>query len=213
MENEEIDMLVKVVVCGESGVGKSNLLSRYLRDSFELHGKATIGVEFYSTEMKWNGKQVSVQLFDTVGQEKYRSVCSSYFRNCDGVVLVYDITRVETYLKLQSWRNLITQTAKADTPVLLVGNKLDLTEDRRVNESEAKEYSLKHGFYFMETSALSNVDNCVSQAFELIVAQICQTKTQEINKLEQDYKSIRANSLRIGMSYVTPDENKKYCCN
>lgn len=211
-DEDSVDISIKLVICGEAGVGKTNLLSRYVFNTFDINSKSTIGVEFYSKQVSWRGKRISVQLFDTVGQEKFRSVCSNYFRNADGVVLVYDVTHFDTFTKLTAWRTLIGQTAKQDIPILLVGNKTDLKEQRRVTVDEGQKTAQKYSYFFMETSALSNENDCVHKAFELVIDEMCKSKKEEMERLEKDFQQIEMKSLRLAVSTMKQLPERKGCC-
>lgn len=211
-EEDAIDVIVKLVLCGDAGVGKTNLLSRYLHNSFDLNSRASIGVDFYSKTVESNSRKVNVQLFDTAGQDKYRSICGSYLKRCDGIILVYDITSAESFAKLQIWKNQIFDTVPKNVPILLVGNKVDLKSLRRIPTDEGFTFSQKHKFFFMETSALTNEENCVLNAFELIIEEMCKSKKDEMDKLENDLKNIEKDSLRLVVSSMQPQNPTKRCC-
>ena len=213
LDDDPVDMLLKMVICGEANVGKTNLISRFIRDTFEINSRSTIGVEFYSKHLIWENKKVNVNIFDTVGQEKYRSVCSGYFRNCDGVVLVFDVTDQNSFTKLHAWKLMIAQSAKISIPILLIGNKIDLEENRRVTSDEAQINAKKEGFFFMETSAKTNQDNCVNKAFEIIISEIFNSKKEEMNKVDFDYRQIEINSLKLHNGHESVPHKSSFCCN
>ena len=205
------DMLVKLVVCGESGVGKTNLIYRYIQDRFEFNSKSTIGIEFYSKRIIWNKLKVDLQVFDTVGQEKYRSVSNSFFKMSQGVLLVYDVTQLQSFEKLTFWKQFISQNTKPSIPVLLIGNKIDLASGRRVTTEKGSEFGKENGFYFLETSAKTNQNDCVSKAFELIFNQMCLAAHEELRILDNEIKELSGKALRIDVGNEDVGANKRCC--
>ena len=125
MNEENFDILYKIVIIGDSGVGKSNILSRYVRDEFSIDTKATVGVEFGSKILTLNNQQIKIQIWDTAGQEKYKSVSSIYYKGAKGALLVYDISRKETFNNLNRWVNEIKNNSDENINILLIGNKCD----------------------------------------------------------------------------------------
>eukprot|EP01133_Synstelium_polycarpum_P010633 gene10633-12373_t len=168
---EDYDYLYKIVLIGDSGVGKSNLLSRFTRNEFNLETKSTIGVEFATRSIQAEGKVIKAQIWDTAGQERYRAITSAYYRGAVGALLVYDIAKQATYKSVERWLTELRENADRNIEIMLVGNKSDLRHLREVLTEDAKEFSEKHKLSFIETSALdsSNVDI----AFQTILTQIC----------------------------------------
>ncbi|GAM18765.1 hypothetical protein SAMD00019534_019400 [Acytostelium subglobosum LB1] len=168
---EEYDYLYKIVLIGDSGVGKSNLLSRFTRNEFNIETKSTIGVEFATRSIVAEGKTIKAQIWDTAGQERYRAITSAYYRGAVGALLVYDIAKQATYKSVERWLTELRENADRNIEIMLVGNKSDLRHLREVSTDEAKEFAEKHKLLFIETSALdaSNVDS----AFQTILTQIC----------------------------------------
>jgi small GTP-binding protein len=162
---EEYDYLYKVVLIGDSGVGKSNLLSRFTRNEFYLETKSTIGVEFETRSVQAEGKTIKAQLWDTAGQERYRAITSAhiYYRGAVGALLVYDISNHATFKNVERWLQELRQNADRNIAIMLVGNKSDLRHLREVSTEEAKEFAEKNELSFIETSALdsSNVELAV----------------------------------------------------
>mmetsp|Transcript_11233 Transcript_11233/g.43772 ORF Transcript_11233/g.43772 Transcript_11233/m.43772 type:complete len:237 (-) Transcript_11233:499-1209(-) len=154
------DYLFKVVLIGDSGVGKSNLLSRFTRNEFCSESKSTIGVEFATRCIELEGKTVKAQIWDTAGQERYRAITSAYYRGAVGALLVYDITKSESYDNVQKWLKELRDHADSNIVITLVGNKTDLKHLRSVQAESAAEFSSIEGLSFVETSACesTNVD-------------------------------------------------------
>jgi len=166
----DYDHLFKVVLVGDSAVGKSNLLSRFTRDEFTLDCKSTIGVEFATKTVTVDDKHIKAQIWDTAGQERYRAITSTYYRGAVGALMVYDITNAETFKNLDKWLNEVKEHAPTHVIVMLVGNKLDLDFRRQVTKDEAVAYSKANNLSFIETSALDATN--VKKAFEKIIGEI-----------------------------------------
>ncbi|MCO5588908.1 hypothetical protein L7F22_042869 [Adiantum nelumboides] len=167
MDNSNYDYLFKVVLIGDSGTGKSNLLSRFTRNEFSLESKSTIGVEFATRSIAVDEKTVKAQIWDTAGQERYRAITSAYYRGAVGALLVYDIAKHPTYVNVSRWLKELRDHADSNIVIMLVGNKSDLRHLRAVPTEEAKAFAAENNLSFIETSALdaSNVE----QAFQNIL--------------------------------------------
>ena len=136
--DDDYDMIFKVVLIGDSGVGKSNILSRYLKNEFNFESKATVGVEFGSQKFDLNGYKIKAQIWDTAGQERYKSITNAYYKGAKGALLVYDITRRETFDSVDRWIPDLRTNGDEQVTILLVGNKCDLEENRKVTKEEAE---------------------------------------------------------------------------
>lgn len=134
-------MPLLVVLIGDSGVGKSNLLSRFTRNEFNLDSKSTIGVEFATRSIQVDSKTIKAQIWDTAGQERYRAITSAYYRGAVGALLVYDISKHQTYENVTRWLKELRDHADANIVIMLVGNKSDLRHLRAVPTEEAKAFA------------------------------------------------------------------------
>ncbi|XP_054821542.1 ras-related protein RABA6a-like [Prosopis cineraria] len=168
--DEYCDFLFKAVLIGDSGVGKSNLLSRFAKDEFRLDSKPTVGVEFAYRNIKVGDKLIKAQIWDTAGQERFRAITSSYYRGALGALLVYDISRRSSYESVRKWLWELREFGKEDMVVILVGNKCDLDQSREVEKEEGRGFAETEGLCFMETSALQNVN--VEDAFFQMITKI-----------------------------------------
>ncbi|ORX89397.1 small GTPase [Basidiobolus meristosporus CBS 931.73] len=171
--DEEYDYLFKVVLIGDSGVGKSNLLSRFTRNEFNLESKSTIGVEFATRTIQVEGKTIKAQIWDTAGQERYRAITSAYYRGAVGALLVYDIAKHATYENVDRWLRELRDHADSNTVIMLVGNKSDLRHLRAVPTEDAKQFATENQLSFIETSALDSSN--VELAFQKILTEIYHT--------------------------------------
>ncbi|RWW86848.1 hypothetical protein BHE74_00004354 [Ensete ventricosum] len=172
---EEEEYLFKVVIIGDSAVGKSNLLSRYARNEFNLHSKATIGVEFLTQTVDIDGKEVKAQIWDTAGQDRFRAVTSAYYRGAFGALVIYDVSRRSTFDSVSRWLDELNNTTVAK---MLVGNKCDLSNIREVSVEEGKCLAEAEGLFFIETSALDSTN--VKTAFEIVIKEIYDNVSRKV---------------------------------
>ncbi|RDX98927.1 Ras-related protein RABA3 [Mucuna pruriens] len=168
--HEKIDYVFKVVVIGDSAVGKTQILSRFAKNEFCLDSKSTIGVEFQTRTVTINGKVIKAQIWDTAGQERYRAVTSAYYRGALGAMLVYDITKRQSFDHVARWVEELRAHADSSIVIMLVENKADLVDLRMVPTEDAVEFAEDQGLFFSETSALSgdNVDTAFLKLLEEI---------------------------------------------
>ena len=175
---ERYDLLFKLLLIGDSGVGKSCLLVRFADDKYSEDSQCTIGVDFKIKMMDFQGQRINLTIWDTAGQEKFRSLTSSYYRGTNGVILVYDVSRRDSFDHLNVWLNELEMYNNYGDPVkLLVGNKVDKEQERQVTREEGQNFAREHQMIFIETSAKTKVG--VQQAFEEIVQKILDSKTIE----------------------------------
>jgi len=150
---KDYDYLLKILLVGESGVGKSCLLLRFAEGTFSQSFISTIGVDFKMKKVTLNDRVVKLQVWDTAGQERYRTIVSSFYRGAHGIILTFDVTDINSFLKVRHWLSEIRKNAPEGTRVLLVGNKSDLQSKRMVDAKEAQSFAEKSGLKYMETSA------------------------------------------------------------
>ncbi|KAG6784897.1 hypothetical protein POTOM_010608 [Populus tomentosa] len=172
---ERIDYVFKVVVIGDSGVGKTQILSRFTKNEFCFDSKSTIGVEFQTRTVTIKGKVIKAQIWDTAGQERYRAVTSAYYRGALGAMLLYDITKRPTFDHVARWVEELRAHADNSIVIMLIGNKVDLVELRAVPAEDAVEFAEDQGLFFSETSAFSgdNVDSAFLRLLEEIYDTVC----------------------------------------
>ncbi|KAG8497339.1 hypothetical protein CXB51_008654 [Gossypium anomalum] len=168
--SQKVDYVFKVVLIGDSGVGKSQILARFARNDFSLDSKSTIGVEFQTRTLLIEHKSVKAQIWDTAGQERYRAVTSAYYRGAAGAMLVYDVTKRQTFNHIARWLEELRGHADKNIVIMLVGNKSDLEKQREVSTEDATEFAQKEGLFFLETSALAAKN--VETAFLTVLTEI-----------------------------------------
>lgn len=171
------DHLLKLLLVGDAGVGKSSILLRFTDDTFDDHLQSTIGVDFKVKMMRKSSKDVKITIWDTAGQERFRTLTSSYYRGAHGIMLVYDVTRRDTFKNLKVWLNEIDQYCGAsgggggkEIVKLLVANKIDKDGDREVSWSEGAAWARGRGMLFIEASAKTDVG--ISQVFNEVVQKV-----------------------------------------
>lgn len=196
----DYDYLFKLVLIGDSGVGKSCLLLRFADDNFTDSYISTIGVDFRFRTITIDDKIVKLQIWDTAGQERFRTITSAYYRGADGIIMVYDVTSSESFDHVEEWLSEVDRYANENTSKLLVGNKADLIEEKQVTKETAQTFADKLSIPFLETSAktATNVDNAfLTMAKELI-------KTKEA--------SVPVNGGGIELKAVSSQKGNKKCC-
>jgi len=171
---KDYDYLFKLVLIGDSGVGKSCLLLRFADDNFTDSYISTIGVDFRFRTITIDKKTVKLQIWDTAGQERFRTITSAYYRGADGIIMVYDVTSAESFDHVEEWLSEVDRYANENTAKLLIGNKADLIDEKQVSEETAQKFADKLSIPFLETSAktATNVDQAfLTMAKELIKAR------------------------------------------
>eukprot|EP00946_MAST-07B_sp_MAST-7B-sp1_P000527 g527.t1 len=170
----DYDHIFKVLLIGDSGVGKSCILIRFTDDTFDENQRSTIGVDFKVKTVETGGKRIKLTLWDTAGQERFRTLTSSYYRGAQGIALVYDVTRRDTFEFLPQWLkevDIYSPNGGKDVVKVLVGNKIDC-EDRVVSRQEGESWARKKGMLYLECSAKTSAG--ISQVFDEMCAQVLQ---------------------------------------
>ncbi|KAK4839158.1 hypothetical protein QYF36_019625 [Acer negundo] len=206
-EEKTEDYLFKIVLIGDSAVGKSNLLARFARNEFYPNSKSTIGVEFQTQKMEINRKEIKAQIWDTAGQERFRAVTSAYYRGAVGALLVYDISRRQTFDSIGRWLNELHTHSDMNVVTILVGNKSDLKDAREVTTAEGKTLAEAEGLFFMETSALDSSN--VTAAFQTVVKEIYNIILSRKVIISQELKHKDPSSLTNGKTVVLQGETTK----
>ena len=164
------DMQIKLLMIGDSGVGKTCLLLRYANDSFSPTFITTIGIDFKIKNIEIDDKRVKLQIWDTAGQERFRTITPSYFRGAQGIVLVYDVTDRRSFESIRNWISQIQQHADVHVNKILVGNKCDMLDEKVVSTEEGQKLASEFGMQFWETSAKNDVN--VEQSFQSIAKSV-----------------------------------------
>ena len=208
MDDENYEIMFKVVLVGDSFVGKTNIMSKYLKNEFHEDSKATVGVEFGSKKFNIEGHSIKAQIWDTAGQERYKAITSAYYKGAKGAFIVYDITRKNSFDSIDKWISDVTAVADKKISIVLIGNKNDLEDQRQVTkeQGEAKAASLQVAF--LETSALSGEN--LNKAFEMMMNEVYK-KCHEEMKVEGESQAIQGGQ-DITLSKGKAKKTGKKCC-
>ncbi|KAF9577599.1 hypothetical protein BGW38_007096 [Lunasporangiospora selenospora] len=207
------DYIFKIVLIGESAVGKTNIFSRFTQNDFNLESKTTIGIEFSTAKtMTIEDKSVNAQIWDTAGQERFRAISVAYYRGAVGALLVYDIAKLETFQNLERWLRELREHTSPSIVIMLVGNKSDLKHLRAVSTEDAKAFAEKNNLLFLETSALDGTN--VEAAFTQVLTEIYKVESQPTPG--KDTKRVKpGNGKRIFHMIESSSSSKKArrgCC-
>ena len=202
MAEDEYDFIFKILLLGDSNVGKSSLISRYVDGLWSDVFVPTIGVDFKIKTLEIGNKNIKMQIWDTAGQERFRNIISSYFRGSHGILLIYDITNKNSFNNLQDWLEVIENNANKNVLKILIGNKNDLEEDRQIKTEEGQSFANRNNMQFIETSAKTNTN--VTDAFEAL-AKI-------MMEFNSDKKPISNQNQKVNVSSGKNLNTKKKCC-
>lgn len=206
---QEYDYLFKLLLIGNSSVGKSCILLRFSDNIFNDNFLPTIGVDFKIRTFDLQSKTIKMQIWDTAGQERFKTITSSYYRGAHGVILVYDITDRQSFNDLENWQTETEKHASEDIVKMLIGNKNDLESSRVVTFNEGKSYAMANGMEFIETSAKGNIN--IEEAFFMIARKI----KEKVQKFEEKHSGelYKKKKLNNTTKITTEDEEtKKNCC-
>lgn len=208
--------LFKYIIIGDTGVGKSCLLLQFTDKRFQPVHDLTIGVEFGARMINIENRQVKLQIWDTAGQESFRSITRSYYRGAAGALLVYDITRRETFNHLTRWLEEARQNANANMVIMLIGNKLDLEHRRAVSFEEGKKFADENDLIFLETSAKTarNVEQAFGSTAEKIYSNIQDGVYDVTNEAHGIKVGVSSNSSgsNFGNMHAVEDSGAGKCC-
>jgi len=176
------DYLFKLLLIGDSGVGKTCILFRFSEDAFNTTFISTIGIDFKIRTIELDGKKIKLQIWDTAGQERFRTITTAYYRGAMGIMLVYDVTNEKSFENIKNWIRNIEEHASSDVEKMILGNKCDINERRLVSKDRGEQLAIEYGIKFMETSAKASVN--VEEAFFTLAKDI---KTKMEKKLEASH--------------------------
>ena len=213
-DEENYDLIFKLVLIGDSGVGKTNILTRYTKNEFSLATQATVGVEFGSKIIKKNDKLIKLQIWDTAGQERYKSITSAYYKGSKGAFVVYDISRKPTFENVDKWIGELKTNASEEVLIMLVGNKSDLEDKREVQIDEVKKKAEQYKIAFCETSALEGKN--IEQAFDSLIDEIAKKvekeKLSEVKVIKESIPITLDTNEKKEKDNGKNSNNKKNCC-
>ena len=200
------EVTLKFIILGDSGVGKTNLLLRYVGESFSENYIATLGIDFKMKNIIYNDVKIALQIWDTAGQERFRSITKSFLKGTDGIIFMYDISKKDSFLNLKNWISEIDNSKLPDVKFVICGNKIDLEENREVTEEMKKKLSKEFETDIIEISAKKGIK--IEEPFDMLINKIF----NNMNK-EQIFRRY-ANSFSEGssLSSLNIEKKKKKCC-
>ena len=201
ISSETYDKKIKIMIVGETLVGKTSLIRRYTKNKFGGDYLATIGIDFQYKFLDINNKKIKVELWDTAGQERFKSIAKNYFQSSDGLLIVYDITDKKTFEKLDDWFEQISLNAPENTKLVLIGNKSDLGGKREISIEEGQKFAEQNRVKFFETSAKDGTN--VNSVFEML--------TNDIINDEQGLATRNKRSSQV-LKKKNMTGEKKSCC-
>ena len=202
---EDYEFIFKVLLLGNSNVGKSSLFLRFVDDIWNDTFVPTIGVDFKIKTFNIDEKKIKMQIWDTAGQERFKNIIASYYRGAHGILLIYDVTDKESFKNLSNWLIEIEKNANKNVLKILIGNKTDLEEKRVITYNQGKEFADSYGLKYIETSAKKNLN--VNEAFE--------TLGRELMQASDDKKIGKSKDKKISVTKaedLNKQEQKKGCC-
>ncbi len=189
MTSKKYDCLSKILLIGDSGVGKSSIMLRYTDDEYSNSFISTVGIDFRIKYVDVNNQRIKLQIWDTGGQEKFRTITTVYYRNATGIIMVYDISNRESFLNMKTWLSDIERVADKNVKKILVGNKCDINDTLRVvSTQEGKKFANSIGIDFIETSAYANKN--INEIFTLLLDKFKETSTDD-----QKIENVKINSV------------------
>ncbi|XP_070546734.1 ras-related protein Rab-8A-like [Ptychodera flava] len=191
------DFLFKLLLIGDSGVGKTCVLFRFSEDAFNSTFISTIGIDFKIRTIELDGKKIKLQIWDTAGQERFRTITTAYYRGAMGIMLVYDITNEKSFDNIKNWIRNIEEHASADVEKMVLGNKCDMEDRRQVTKERGEQLAIEYGIKFMETSAKASIN--VEEAFHTLATDI---------KIKMDKKMETSSAAKSAVK-VTETHHKK----
>ena len=204
---DEYDYLFKLIIVGDTNVGKTNIMSKYIKDQFNITSKSTIGVEFGTKILELENKKIKAQIWDTAGQERYKSITSAYYKGAKGAFIVYDITNKSTFESVDKWIKDLNSYGDKNLTMLLIGNKSDLEDKRIINKEEGEEKAKSFELGFIETSAY-NGDN-IDQAFDIMLKEVLKRYIVENDVNNDEFEGGTGNNIELVKKNET---KKKKCC-
>ena len=179
------EYVYKVLLLGDTTVGKTCFLMKYTDKTFQDIHMATIGLDYRLKSMKLkSGKNIKLQIWDTAGQDRFRAITKNYYKGSHGIILIYDVTNVQTFENVKQWVSQIREEASANVIIYIAGNKIDMEEERKVNKEEGEKLAEELGFPFVETSAKSGIN--INETFEDLVERIDKIYGNSLQKVTRN---------------------------
>ena len=205
---QEKKISLTFLTIGSSTVGKSSFITRYAKNEYKENIYSTVGIDYQSKSFFMFGMKIAVKIFDTAGQERFRGLARSYYKNADAIILMYNIADRESYNDVENWRREIKENASSKSMLLLVGNKCDLEENRKTTKEEAESLAKKSEMDYFECSAKTGKN--VNEAIEHLVEQCLKKRGINTNIIQEKEEKKKEEPVRL--EEVKQKKNKKKCC-
>lgn len=205
---QEKKISLTFLTIGSSTVGKSSFITRYAKNEYKENIYSTVGIDYQSKSFSMFGMKIAVKIFDTAGQERFRGLARSYYKNADGIILMYNIADRDSYNDVEKWRREIKENASSKSMLLLVGNKCDLEENRKTTKEEAESLAKKSEMDYFECSAKTGKN--VNEAIEHLVEQCLKKRGINTNIIQEKEEKKKEEPVRL--EEVKQKKNKKKCC-
>ena len=205
------DQKCQLLIIGDSTVGKTSILSRFANGTFDSNYLATVGLDNFTKDEVIDGKTIRIKIWDTAGQERYKSLTKSFFRNAEGVILVYDVTNLETYENLKFWLQSIKNNMTPDMgeiPIIIIGNKIDCVAEREVNVQEAENFWKEQSIPYFETSAKTGEN--IDATIKFLVKKVVDIKEGSKDNTNDNNDNIKI--VKSDANNKKNDEAKKCGC-
>ena len=203
---QEAQIVLKLLLLGDSSVGKTSILLKYISNKFDESSISTVGVDYMDKIIDYNKFKIKLQIWDTSGEEKFRTITKNFYRNADGLLVVFDLTRKETYDHVRGWINEAKEN-NDKIKTILIGNKLDLKDERKVENGVAKQFAEKNSLKYLETSAKDGVN--ISESFKAMIDLLFDGKSEE--EILNEFKK-QDSSLSVVDDSIEVKNKKKACC-
>ncbi|KRX00929.1 P-loop containing nucleoside triphosphate hydrolase [Pseudocohnilembus persalinus] len=204
--NSDYDFLFKLLLIGNSGVGKSCMLMRYAENSFTSNFYNTIGVDFKIKTIPIENKQIKLQIWDTAGQDRFKTITCSYYRGAHGIIIVYDVTDRDSFDSVRNWMSEIEKYAQENVTKLIVGNKCDMDDSRKVKYEEGQELARQYNINYIETSA-KNANN-----IEIAFKDIAKTVLDRVSCSQGNNSQAPQKNLKLGNTQQISQKKTRGCC-
>ena len=207
--NSDQEVNLNIILVGEASVGKSALTEKYISGKFDHKTKPTVGTDFVKRSIVLNDVPLNVRFWDTAGQEKYRAMVSKFYQKANGAFVVYDVTNKQSFELLEYWIKSIRESSPENMPIMLIGNKNDLIEERQISTEQGVDFSKKLGLFFFETSAKDDSKEKIETAFSKLITEASLIAIENNKKREE----IGMNKAKGEMITIEPPKSKeKNCC-
>ena len=207
-DEQRIKLSLKILLIGDSQVGKTSILLNYTEHIFPEDHISTIGVEYKDKFIKRDNYNIRLQIWDTAGQERFHSITKSIYRNANGVLFIYDITNKESFNNIKNWIKDLDNIKSDDIKSIIIGNKIDLEDKRIINKSDLENLANKYKMSFLEVSAKNNIN--INEAFDLMVNEILKEKDE--NTIIKSFSRKTKSDLSISTEKQEVNKKKSKCC-